>query len=140
MFKKVTESVKATRCPQCQKVKYTDDHVCVVAVGRLWFVSLKGVDMPKYNYYHKTALLGGYVSSFDLTKHQWDHTHFSNIDDAENLDDYIFANYDTIFMLIYSKFHGLKFHKLLVYHDNKWNKLPDEVPFTFDQKSDVCIK
>jgi hypothetical protein len=108
-----------------------------VACGRLWFFSLKGVDMPKYNYYHQTALRGGYVSNFDLTKHQWDHCHFPDIDDGENLDDFIFANYDTIFMLIYSKFHGLKFHKLLIWHDNKWNKLPEDIPFTFDQKSDI---
>ncbi len=105
----------------------TESHQCFYTTDdKLWFVGLKGVEQKKYSFYHRTALLGSYLACLNLKSGEWEApASFEELDSDENREDIFFGVGDDRYALIYSRYDGFQFRKLVVWSsaENTWTEV-----------------
>lgn len=94
-----------------------DSHQCALTSDKkLWLMGLKGVEQKKYSFYHRTALLGSYLAALNLENQTWEPLcQFGEIYSDENGEDILLAIGADLYMLVYSRYDGFEFRKLLVW-------------------------
>jgi hypothetical protein len=96
------------------------------------------VDQPKYSWFHRTALTGGYVCRYDPTTRKWvERVDFAPIDTEEDREDIVLARGQHLYMLVYSAREKFAYRQLLQWNREKsgWTEMPLEVSFVFNNPS-----